>query len=399
MTRIRRRTGVAALAGGLLLAVAACGGGGGGSGGDNSGDNPVKLGFMWEVKGESAYAIDDYNRGASIAIDEINAAGGIDGRPVQTVRLPASPVDPQALNTNFLKMVDEDPAVIVGIPGTDIVSLTRAIDSAGIPVIGVVQSSKINFGASNGSQWLFQAYTSQHNYAGSAARFIAEELGAKKVGIMHTDEQLGNGGVDVFTKVFADSGVDVVANRGYATDATDLTEQVLAMRGADAVIDWGYPNPMAVQLKQFVQNGIDIPTVQTQSAALNVANGVVSGDAIKKLYSAQFCNAADPGTEAGAAFIAAYQKKFGSAPTANAMVTYDAVRIAAQAVRQAGSTDAAKVRDALESLKYTDGACTPDYHADGAHVLMHQIAMVDFPNGKEHTIKTYTFPDDPKVQG
>lgn len=392
------RAGVLALAAGMVLTAAACGGGDDKSGGDAAG-TPVKLGFMWEVKGESAYAIDDYDRGASIALDEINKAGGINGQPVQSVRLPASPVDPQALNTNFLKMVDEKPAAIVGIPGTNIESLTRAINSAGIPVIGVVQSSKINFGAPNGSEWLFQAYTSQQNYAGSAARFAVEELGAKKIGVMYTDEQLGNSGVSVFTKVFQDLGVDLVAKRSYATDATDLTEQVLAMRDADAVIDWGYPNPMAVQLKQFVQNGITIPTVQTQSAALNVAKGVVSGDAIAKLYSTQFCNATDPGTDAGTAFIAAYQAKYGSPPTANAMVTYDAVRMAAQAVRDAGSTDPAKVRDALQALKFTDGACTKDYHSDGAHVLMHQIVITDFPDGKAHTIKTYTFPDDPKVQG
>lgn len=395
MFRAQRRAVALGAALALTLAAAACGGGQAGPTEDDGlGDAPIKLGFMWEIKGESAYAIDDYDRGAALAVEEINSAGGI---TVETVRLPASPVDPQALNTNFLKMTEEEPAVIVGIPGTNIESLTRAIDSARIPVIGVVQNSNINFGAPNGSEWLFQAYTSQYNYASSAARYLIEELEVEKVGIMHTDEALGTGGEAVFRQVFEDAGVPIVATRSYATSATDLTEQVLAMRDADAVINWGYPNPMAVQLKQFVQNGIDIPTMQTQSAALNVANGVVEGDAIANLLSAQFCNAADPGTEAGGRFIDAYQAKYGAAPTANAMVTYDAVRFAAAAIEAANSTDPAKIRDAIATIKFSDGACTTDYHSDGAHVLMHQILIIDFPEGKGRTLKTYTFPDDPKV--
>jgi len=394
MRGIRRRTGAVAVAIATALAAVGCAGQQTQTTEDGLGDAPIKLGFMWEIKGESAYAIDDYDRGAAIAVEEINRAGDI---TVETVRLPASPVDPQALNTNFLKMTEEKPTVIVGIPGTNIESLTRAIDNARIPVIGIVQNSNINFGAPNGSEWLFQAYTSQYNYASSAARYLIEELKVKSVGIMHTDEALGTSGAAVFAEVFADAGVPIIATRSYATSATDLTEQVLAMRDADAVINWGYPNPMAVQLKQFVQNGITIPTMQTQSAALNVANGVVEGEAIANLYSAQFCNATDPGTEAGRRFIAAYQEKFGSPPTANAMITYDAVRFAAAAIRAANSTDPVKVRDAIRTIKFTDGACTDDYHADGAHVLMHQILIIDFPEGKGRTLKKYTFPDDLKV--
>lgn len=394
MLGIHRRAAAVAVAAAAALAVTGCSSQSEQPTGDGLGDAPIKLGFMWEIKGESAYAIDDYDRGAAIAVEEINAAGDI---TVETVRMPASPVDPQALNTNFLKMVEEEPTVIVGIPGTNIESLTRAVENARIPVIGVVQNSNISFGAPNGSEWLFQAYTSQYNYASSAARYLIEELEVTSVGIMHTDEALGTSGAAVFTEVFEEAGVPIVATRSYATSATDLTEQVLAMRGADAVINWGYPNPMAVQLKQFVQNGIDIPTMQTQSAALNVANGVVEGEAITNLLSAQFCNAADPGTEAGRRFIAAYQEKYGTTPTANAMVTYDAVRFAAAAVRAANSTDPVKVRDAIRTIKFADGACTNDYHADGSHVLMHQILIIDFPEGKGRTLKTYTFPDDPKV--
>jgi ABC-type branched-subunit amino acid transport system substrate-binding protein len=383
----------------LGAAVAACGSSGSSSSGSSGLTGPIKLGFLWEIKGESAYAIDDYQNGAAIALSEINAAGGIDGHKVETVRLPASPVDPQALSTNFLQMASDKPAVIIGIPGLDVESLTRDINNTGIPVLGMVQDNNISYGAADGSKWLFQAYTSQTNYASSAARYVVQGLGVKKIGLMYTDEQLGNGGAAIFNKLLPTLGATVVAQRSYDPAATDLTEQVLAMKGAGAVIDWGYPNPMAVQLKQFVQNGISIPTMQTQSAALNVADNVVSGAAIEHLYSTQFCNAANPNTAVGKAFAAAYQKKYHTVATANAVITYDMVKFAVAAIKQAGSADPDKVLAAINSIKFTNGACTADYHSDGSHVLMHQIQIVDFPGGKETTLKTYTFPDAAKANG
>lgn len=385
----------------LITTVAACGSSsssGSGSSASNAGDiGPIKLGFMWEVKGESSYAIDDYNRGAEMAIDEINSAGGAGGTKIKTVRLPASPVDPQSLSTNFLKMAGEKPAVIIGIPGLDIESLTRSIESTGIPVLGLVQDEKISFGASNGSKWLFQSYTAQPNYASSAAKYVAQDLGAKKVGLMYTDEQLGNGGAAIFKKELPGLGATVAAERAYPPSATDLTEQVLAMKGSDAVIDWGYPNPMAVQLQQFVQNGLTIPTMQTQSAALSVANNVVSGAAIEHLYSAQFCNAAAPDTSAGKSFASAYQAKYNATSTANAIITYDMVKFAVAAIQKAKSTSPDKVLQAMGGLHFSDGGCTADYHTDGAHVLMHQIQIVNFPGSKETTLKTYHFPDADKA--
>ena len=56
------------------------------------------------------------------------------------------------------------------------------------------------------------------------------------------------------------------------------------------MIDWGYPNPVAVQLNQFVQNGINIPTVTGGAAPYIVEGGLAKGAAIQKLYSIDPCN-------------------------------------------------------------------------------------------------------------
>jgi len=77
-------------------------------------NKPIKLVFLWEVRGESYVAVDDYNNGAVLAVEQINAAGGIDGRKIETKRISTSVFDMQAANAAFLKGLDEKPTAILG---------------------------------------------------------------------------------------------------------------------------------------------------------------------------------------------------------------------------------------------------------------------------------------------
>lgn len=360
-------------------------------------DDPLKLVFQWEIRGESAYAIDDFENGARIAIDEINAAGGVGGHPIDTVRFASSPVDPQAATTALLKGVDEDPDLIIGFGSPIIAALGTTIDRSGIPTIAIVEDASPIFGSETGSEWLFNMKSPPRPAAEHATKYAVEELGASNVAVFGTNESYGNQGVETIAATLEAAGLEPSVERQFAPDASDLTEQVIALGDSDAVVSWAYPNPMAILLNQMLQNGVGIPVVGGTPATIAVNGGLVEGDAIENLYTVDYCNPHDTSRPQLAAFTEEYRARFGTTPNPEAVLTYDAVYIAVAAVEAAGSTDPVAVRDALRTIRYTDGACDTEYRADGAQILHHQLVIADYSaDGSAATVKTYTVEDIPE---
>lgn len=353
---------------------------------------PVKLGFLWEIKGESSEAISDYNNGAMLAVQQINKAGGIGGKQVTTVRVPASASDPQALVNNFLKEAADDPTVMMGIPALDVEALTRSIKQAGIPLLLNTSDDTTQLGAANGTKWTFQIYPSEKAMADAAAQYVVENLHAKSVGLLHTNEPFGNAGSQYQAAYLKSKKIKIVAQQGYDPEATDLTQQVLAVKGADAVIDWGYPNPVAVQVQEFAQNGMDIPTMGNQAPELDFDYGILKGSQLDNLYGTGECNMAQPVTAKGKAFATAYKAKYGVPASTFAGLAYDSVYIAQAAIDKAKSTSPDAIRKALTQITYSGGVCAPTYHADSKQVMNHYVAVVGFKGGSEQTLKAFNTP-------
>ena len=169
---------------------------------------------------------------------------------------------------------------------------------------------------------------------------------------------------------------------------TDLTTQVLAMKGADAVIDWAYPSPLAVQLSEFIQDGINIPTVDSAAAGIDVGTGLVKGAELKNLYATDYCNPLGSSASATAKkFVKAIHKAYpGYDPNANTADSYDAVYVAVAAAKLAKSSNPVKIAQALRSVTWGPGACEPSYHSDAENLLNHNITAVSFAAGHETTV-------------
>jgi branched-chain amino acid transport system substrate-binding protein len=365
---------------------------------------PVKIVMLAEIVGESAIAVNSYHYGATMAVDEINKAGGIGGQQIQYVRFPASPLDPQQSNAAYLKALDQNPTIIMGLPGagTQLAAISTNVERGGIPVLDVSPGDDTTrFGAKGASQyaWMMEPYTPAT--AAVATQFVIQDLGAKKIGLMGTNEVYGSGGIASSKQVLSSAGLQPVAVQQYSPTAADLTAQVLAMKGSDAVLDWGYPNPVAVQLNQFQQNGLDIPTLSGGSAAIVADNKLATGAAIAKLYAALSCNPSGAASGALATFASAYKQRFGENATEEAASAYDAVYVAKAAIEAAGSTDPAAIQSALGRITVTDHiVCSTKYHADGAHNLDHDITISSYSSdGSSKVVKSLTTPDLAQATG
>lgn len=355
----------------LTMATAACS--------DDAGaDGAVEVVGLIEIKGDSDLALNDYNNGAMLAVEDVNAAGGVLGKDLTYTRIPASVIDPQAARTAFLKAVDREPAAIFGFPGGgSLEALTRDVEAAGIPMVHLSSDGKLAYGAEGGSKWLFSV-NPDDSYRAVGGVNQAKALGAKTIGIIATDETFGRVSTENTMKALEGVGIEVGPVRYVSPTATDLTSAVLEMKDVDVVLSWTFPNILALQLEQMAQNGLKVPVVTGNSGPLVVANQLAKGGAIDNLFAVTPCDPSIGESKVGREFAAAYRKEHGVPPTASATQVYDAQRILAAAIEEAGSSDPEDVLAALEDLDYKDGACASTYKADGAHFLGHQYVVVDY---------------------
>jgi branched-chain amino acid transport system substrate-binding protein len=401
--RVRLGAGVLAVAVGATLAACGSSSSGGGtntSGGDTGGSKgPVTIGYVFNIKGESAVDIDDYNNGANLAVEQLNAAGGLLGQPVKTFREPLPPLDLQATNSNFLAAVGKKPTAMVGVPAPNqATALATAITRAKIPVLITDVGDPFDIiGSAGGSEYGWYLGNYDPDISKSLADFGVNTLGIKRMAILAGNDTYGMGGSDGAKAALKDVGQTPSTVQSFSETATDLTSQVLALKNsnADGVFSWSYPNTVAVQMKQMTQNGINIPVLAGTSAEIAVNSGGVPKELLGKLSIAVPCNAKDASYSSSVAeFAKAYEAKYKSPASINAGWAYDGVMTIARAVKLANSNDPQKVNDAISQVAETSGACGV-LKADDAHVLNHQLVIATYnADGTNKSVKVLKL--DPK---
>jgi branched-chain amino acid transport system substrate-binding protein len=401
--KMRRSTGLVAVALAAAVSLTACGsssGGGGGSStntGGSSGSSsgklskPLKVGILFEVPGESQVAVADYANIGELAVKDLNKAGGVGGQQVEMKRLPVSAIDPQKAASDFLAMVDWKPDVIVGFPSSTIDAVVPQITRAGIPVLTPVEDKTTLKGSSTGSDFLWILPPVVTSIPQRAAQYMVQEGKANKVAEINTNESYGLNSSDAFNAEIKKLGKSVASQQKISPTATDLTSQVLGIGDADWLAAWIYPNEFGVLDKQLKQNGKSLKVVGSGSAELAFGFGSLKpGQTAGDYYAVLGCNPEAPASGSKLETVvsnykAAYPKA--AVPFSQAISVYDGVNIAAKAAEAAGSTDPGKINDQLKNISYS-GACG-EYKADGAHVMSHSLQVVHF-GAKAETVKTYT---------
>ena len=161
------------------------------------------------------------------------------------------------------------------------------------------------------------------------------------------------------------------------------------MADADAVLNWGFPNTIGLQLNQFVQNGLEIPTMDSDSAVLTYSLELAEPEAMEQFYGAAVCN--PPGDERQYVldWAAEFEERFGYVPEANSAFTWDGVYMFKMAIERAGGTDGTAIRDAMQNTAWDGGVCQENYRADENNNLSHDVFIVFFGNGASETVAIY----------
>ncbi|SFP98602.1 MULTISPECIES: ABC transporter substrate-binding protein [Actinomadura] len=347
----------------VLLAAAGCGGSApSGAAGVAAGrdEGPVKIGALHPVSGANAVDGQQMRRGAQMAVEAINAAGGIRSLGGREVELETGDTQGKAEvgQSEAQRLISEG---AVGLVGTyqSAVSTNVAVvaERNRVPFVMDVTASDAIF--ANGYRYSFRVQPGSAAIAGAAARYLKEVSDragrpVRKVAFLHEQTDFGSGAAEAFAKAAGRLGIEVGPDISYdALTVSDLTAQVTQVKasGADVLAVAGYYRDSLLAAKAVAAVKPDLNAVWgVSNGAYDQPKFVTDGGATaERIFSTNYhFDARNPKT---ARLRADYQRRYGAPMRTGAVLAYDAVQVIAQGVERAGTTDAEKVRDAIASSK------------------------------------------------
>lgn len=349
MTVIRRGALVVAAVA-LGASLTACGGGsltssGSSSGGSGSGD--IKLGMLAPMSGSSASIGPYMKNGAQLAVDEINAAGGVNGRKL-ALSVEDDACDPKTAAAGAAKLVTAGINVSVG----------GYCSSATLPTLSIFNKATIPMiiPAANSADLVAQKLPNVFLLNGTgiqqaqAATDFIKKQGFKAVALLDDNTSYSKDITNRTADNLKAAGSAVANRQSVTAGESDYSGAVTAVMNAKAdFVYWtGYFQEGGLIIKQLKAAGY--------TGKIMVADGAVDGKLIEiagkdNAQGVYATMTQTPSTiPGGDAWIAKYKQKFGAAPGPYAPQSYDAVRVAAEAIKSAGGTDGNAVIKALEGI-------------------------------------------------
>lgn len=343
-TRPGRRATVT-LAAAAALFLASCSGGVAGGGG-GSDEGPIKLGMLAPFSGSEAAFGDYMKNGAQLAIDEINEDGGIDGRELELV-VEDDACDATTSVAAAQKLVTAGVLASVGgyCSGATLPTIPVFTD-ADIPMVIPAANSNAIVG-----QGAFMINGTGAQQAEAAITF-ATQLGVTKVATVNDQTDYSKDLSDTFIKDAEEAGgFEVVHDGAVNPDDKDFSANVKAIIDADPeFVYWtGYYQAGGLLVRQLREAGFE-GTILVGDGTVDAQFAEIAGDGFTDDVYGTFTKTPDM-LEGADDWIAAYREvSGGEEPGPYSIQSYDAVRVVAQGMKDAGTTDGAAVHDAIAAI-------------------------------------------------
>ncbi|MET0843804.1 MAG: branched-chain amino acid ABC transporter substrate-binding protein [Mycetocola sp.] len=349
--RIKRHSTVLiTIAAAVLLTTSGCSGGLLGGGGESEGESagPIKLAMVIPISGSSAPTGKYMENGAQLAIDEINEDGGIlDGRELELI-VGDEACDPQQGVASANKAVSAGAVVSVGgyCSGATLPQLP-IFEKAGIPMIIPAANSQDLVNQKLKNVFMINGTGKQQSTA--ALDFIKKQ-GFTKVALVDDNTSYSKDiNVETVKQIEEDGSATVALSTSVTAGESDYSAVVRDIMNANPeLVYWtGYYQEGGLIINQLKKAGF-AGQIMVADGSVDQSLSEIAGAGAEGVYATM---TQTPDTIEGAEdWIANYEEEFGSAPGPYSTQAYDAVRLAAEAIEQAGSTDGDKIIDALEAI-------------------------------------------------
>lgn len=325
-------------------------------GGEGAPDHSlIKIGYYGDLSGPTFNFGESAKNGVLMAAEEINQAGGINGRRIDLV-IEDDQGSPERAATRASKLIDQDKVVAVIAGGTSGNSRAGA-PKAQVAKIPLIAPSATDPAVTQIGDYIFRACLIDTFQGEVMAKFAVNTLKARKAAILlDFNSPYSRGLSDFFELSFTRLGGQIVSKQLYTITDGDYRGQLNSIRLAapDVVYIPGYYGNVALIAKQARQIGITQPLLGGDGwDAPELWD--MGGDSLNGSYISNHYSAEDP-SPAIQSFVHDYKLRNGNLlPDAHAALAYDAMRVLIDAIRRAGTTDGPKLREALAQTKSFPG--------------------------------------------
>lgn len=327
----------------------------------------VKIGFIYSPPDPGTT-----RNGAEVAVDLANEAGGINGLPIELL-IRDDKRDPLLSVEYAEELIAAGVSVIVGPDYSDVaVEVGAIVQEYGIPMVTTYPTNqKVT---QHGNFTFMGAYIDPYQ-ASIIADYAIQDLGAITAAVLtEAGETYSEGLSNVFIENFTAQGGTIAAHQFYEADATDFTEQLIAIASVEPAVDviflpgLGPEFPLAV--KQARSADIGISAIFLGGDGWDRPDLVeIGGMAIEGSFFANHFSHEGPLSDAARQFIDAYTARFGIAPDGPAALGYDSTTIVIEAMRRATNTAPIAIRDQIEATRNYGGATVLSHFDKNRHAI------------------------------
>ncbi len=346
----------------------------------------IKIGGAFNLTGELSSLDVPAANGAKLALKEINAAGGVNGKKVELIMRDGK-TDPATVANITTQLIESDKvAAIIGFTDSDSALAAGPLcQRAGIPFITAGATSP-KLPAQVGDM-MFLAPFGDNVQAAVGAEFAAKKFGKSAYLLWDKGTEYTTLLADYFKKRFAELGGTIVLEDTYQFGDKDFSAQIAKVKALPKQPDFYYisamPDDIGTTVKQFREAGITGPIVGGDGYDTPLLVQVAGAAADNTFFTTHALMDADNGSPAVKKFMAAYKAEFGhEVENAFAALGYDTMRLIVDAVRRAGSTDGRAIAKAIEATKGFPGVAGELNYSATAHVPRKGVTMIEVKGGK-----------------
>jgi len=350
------------------------------------GDNKVRIGVFMSTTGTTAnFGISSVN-GIKMAADEINAAGGINGKQVELL-VQDDRSDASEAATIVTKFVTQDMvhAVIGEVASSRSIAAAPIAQNAKIPML---TPSSTNPEVTKKGDFIFRSCFIDPYQGAAIAQFAAKSLGAKTAAIMVDRKNYYSTGLEkVINETFTRFGGKIVATQSYQEGDQDFNAQLTSLKGTNPEVIFvpGYYNDVGLIAKQARDKGITVPLIGgdgwDSEQLYKIGGSALNGSYFTNHYS-PFDTAPNV-----VKFVTDYKAKYnGSTPDALAATAYDAANIMFDAIKRSKSLNGPDIRDALAATNAFPGV-TGTVTFNQQRDAVKPIVMIEIKPGGTYAVK------------
>ncbi len=317
-------------------------------------EGEIVVGEYGSLTGGQATFGQSTHNGIMLAVDEINGAGGVNNRKIRIITEDDQSKSEEAASA-VTKLISQNNVIAV---------LGEVASSASLAAGPVCQSNKVpmitpsstNERVTQIGDYIFRMCFIDPYQGEAMANFVSKQLNMKKAAILtdlRSDYSTGLGAN--FERVFVANGGKIVAKQSYTQGDSDFRSQLTAVKaaGPEVIFVPGYYNDIGQIAIQARDLGMQMPLAGGdgwESPKLFE----IGGKALDGCFYSNHYHVDDPAPVVRE-FVQKYRERYGAVPDSLAALAYDSTRVLAEAIKAAGTTDGAKLRDAIAQTKNFPG--------------------------------------------